>query len=127
MDALIKRFLTNDVLQDLYKYVTSSTQDEGEIDAKFAVRMSPNSRPCFHAFRKDDVVNYFIWGFNPSVLKLVAHKVRKISASDKFNLEAVKQATKANGKSQRIPSTSETKKESSVRGDSQKGTRFLVK
>lgn len=78
-------------------------------------------------FHKADVVNYYICALNPSVRELVAQHVRIMSLSHKVNLEVVKKAAMAIGKSQRALSTREMKKESNNRGDSQKITRRPVK
>lgn len=101
IDALLKRFLTDDVLQEAYNSVTRAGQREGEDEAKFAVRLSSSSRLCRHVFRKADVVNYYLCGLKPSVRELVAQHVRMMSPADRVNLAAVKQAAVAIGKSQR--------------------------
>lgn len=101
IDALLKRFLTDDVLQGSYNAVTRAEQREGEDEERFEVRLSTSSRFYSHVFRKADVVNYYLCGLKPSVCELVAQHVRMMSPADRENLAAVKQAAVSIGKSQR--------------------------
>lgn len=57
IDALLRRFLTEEVLQNAYKYVTSAQQEEDEDEAKFSLRPSNACCLCLHVSRKADVVN----------------------------------------------------------------------
>lgn len=100
MDALLKRFLTEDILQETINVVTRSIQKEGEDEEELEKMVSTGSRQCGHVFSKADVVNYYIWGMNPFFQEFVAQKVRLIPVSDLVNLAALKQASVAIGKSQ---------------------------
>lgn len=68
LNALIKRFLTDDFLEDAYNSVTRATQEEEEDEATFAISISTNSCLFRLVFLKADVVNYYICGLKPSVL-----------------------------------------------------------
>lgn len=91
-DSLIRRFFTEDVLQDAYNYSTRSQKEEGEDEAKFALRLSKASRRFRHVFWKGDVLNYSICGLKPAVRELVAHHVRMMPVTDRKNLNSVNQA-----------------------------------
>lgn len=95
VDALFKRFLTNEVLQGEYNAVTRATKNEGEDEKKFSTRMFTSKIQRKHVFRKEDAVNYYILYLKPSVREMVAQNLRLMPAADRLNLSAVKKAVVA--------------------------------
>lgn len=67
MDEPLRRFLTDDVLQDVYNYFIGSQQEEGDDEAILSMRVLKVRGSCRHILRKVHVVNYFIFGLHPSI------------------------------------------------------------
>lgn len=98
---LIKRFLTDDVLQESYDGVTRAVQREGEDEINFAQRIMDAARLCRHVFSPAELVNHYVRGLTEATRERVQEQVRRMSFADRSKLVTVCQLAAAKGRAQR--------------------------
>ena len=72
---LIKRYLTNHVLQPAYEQVTDARKKSNEDENDFADRIAKAARECCNVFRYRELFNYFIRGRLPATRDAVTERV----------------------------------------------------
>ena len=86
IDELIKRDLTDDVLQSAYEQVTDARQKANEDENEFADRIARGARECCNVFRDRELVNYFIRGLLPATRDAVTERVRHLTSNEQGDL-----------------------------------------
>ena len=108
--ALIKRFLTDDVLQEAYENVTTVTQKSNEDENAFADRLGDLVRNCAGVFTDREIVQYYARGLSPLIRERVLYALRNMRDYERDDLTAVRRLASAEGSSVRslrtVPSTS---------------------
>lgn len=120
VNALIRRFLTDDVLRSAYDAVARAEQMDEEDEAQFADRVSKASRLCRHVFGRHELVNYYVQGLNTAVREVVAQQVRQMGTEDQASLSAVRQVASAVGRSQRALMSGQSNEDRSPMDDKSK-------
>lgn len=92
--VLLRRFLTDYMLQNAHNQVTRAQQWVEEGEASFSGKFSRDSKFCRHVFRKADFFNYnyYVSGLKPSVGEMVSQNIRLVPATDRRNFASVTQA-----------------------------------
>lgn len=80
--SLLRRLLTDDILQVAYNNVTRAQQRPDEYEAAFVVHLRNGIRRCQQVFRKSDVINFYVPGLKTSVRLLVEQHVRMMQAKE---------------------------------------------
>ena len=101
INALLRRFLTDDVLQAAFDSVSRATQGEKEDEGSFAERISKSSRQCRHEFTRIDLVNYYVRGLHPATREGVSQQLRMLSETQSQDLSVVRQIALSVGKGHR--------------------------
>ena len=101
VNALIRRFLTRDVLREAHDKVVTARQMEGEDELAFCNRVEKDSRVCRFVFDPADVSNAFVSGLNDAVRFRVQEAIKRWSEEDATNLAAVRELAIAEGRAQR--------------------------
>ena len=78
VDMLIKRYLTDDVLQDALDEVTRATQRPGEDVEAYAERIAKAVSTCSDVFTSADMTNHFIRGLKESIKTRVQATLRSM-------------------------------------------------
>ena len=108
--ALIKRFLTEDVLQEAYENVSSVTQKSNEDENAFADRLGDPVRNCAGVFTYREIVQYYARGLSPLIREQVLYALRNMRDYERDDITAVTRLAAAEGSYVRLlraaPSTS---------------------
>ena len=83
---LIKRYLTDYVLQSAYKQVTNALQKSNGDENEFADRIAKAACECCNVFRDRELVNYFIHGLPPATIDAVTERVRHPTPQEQGDL-----------------------------------------
>lgn len=75
MNALLTRFLANEVLLSSHYSVARSEQTGREYEDKFGERLSKAARLCHHVSTKDELVNCYVQGLGMSVREVVTYQL----------------------------------------------------
>lgn len=101
IDALLRRFLTDDILKESYDGVTLTKQLPDEDEAGFEISLSECSRGYRNVFRKENIVKFYVSRPKNSVRIFVVQNVQLMPIAYSTNLAAVNQADMAIGRSKR--------------------------
>ena len=63
-NALIRRFLADDILQSTYDAVVRATQGASEEEIRFAQRITDAAREFCHVFQPMELVNSYVRGLH---------------------------------------------------------------
>lgn len=99
--ALIRRFLSGDVLQRAYDAVVRAVQGSNEDEIKFAQRISDAARECSHVFQPMELVNSYVRGLHEATRERVQEQVRRLPQKEPTSLVSVRQLASAEGRAQR--------------------------
>ena len=99
---LIKRYLTDDVLQTAYEQVTDARQKSNEDENEFADRIAKAAREYCNVFRDRELVNYFIRGMLPATRGAVTERVRYLTPNEQGDLTVTRRISVAEVLTQRL-------------------------
>ena len=77
-NALIRRFLADDILQSAYDAVLRATQGASEDEIKFAQRITDAARECCHVLQSMELVNIYVRGLQQATLERIQEQVRRL-------------------------------------------------
>lgn len=101
INALLRRFLSDDVLQEAYDGVSRAVQREKEDETAFATRVMDASRVCRHVFTPSELVNAYVRGLHEATRERIYEQVRHLPAKDRTNIVVIRQMASAEGRAQR--------------------------
>lgn len=101
VNALIQRFLPDDVLQEALEAVTLAGQTPQEDEDDFAERLEKAARDCQHVFTNHELVNHFIRGLPTAVRETVTDRARGMSLAHRGDLSKVRLAAASAGRTHR--------------------------
>ena len=113
VNALIRHYLSDDVLQKASDAVTMARQLENESEHTFSMRVQALARVCRSAFTEHQIVSYFIRGLRTSVRSRVQNMIRTLTLADRTNIHVVTQMAENEGRSQRAQAEASTTPRSS--------------
>ena len=100
-NALIRRFLADDVLQSAYDAVVRATQGASEDEIKLAQRITDAARECCHVFQPMELVNRYVGGLHEATQERIPEQVRGLPLKERADLVTVRQIAAAEGRAQR--------------------------
>ena len=86
IQELIKRCLTDDVLQSAYDRVPDARQKENEDENTFADRIAKAARDCCNVFQDGELVKYFIRGLLSARRDALNERVRTLNPPEQGDL-----------------------------------------
>lgn len=72
INALLRRFLRDEVLREAYNAVARATQSYREDEEKFAERLLRAAPLCRHVFRKDERVKFYVQRLRTAIREIVS-------------------------------------------------------
>jgi len=97
INSLIKRYLQDDTLQVAYEGVTLISQRDGEDEGKYADRLDGAARACNYVFTDRELVHHYVRGLLASTRASVSEQMRRLDASERYDLAAVRRLAAAEG------------------------------
>lgn len=101
VNALIHRFLPDDILQEAMEAVTLAAQAPQEDEDTFGERLEKAARDCQHVFTNHELVNHFIRGLPTAVRETVTDRARGMSLEHRGDLSKVRLAAASAGRTHR--------------------------
>ena len=97
VDAFLKRYLADDVLQEAYAKVTTIAQKPTESESDYAQRLSTAAQECNHVFTERSLVHHFVNGLRPTTRSVVTEKLRSLPPHEQSDLTVVRRIALAEG------------------------------
>ena len=97
INALIKRYLQDDVLQEAYEKVTMITQSPNEDENQYADRLDTATRACNYVFTDRLLVHHYVRGLLPSTRAAVTERLRSLPERERNDLTVVRRLATAEG------------------------------
>ena len=101
VNALLERYLTDDILGDALNRITSAMQKDEETETAFMRRIETYADECCGVFDEFLVVNYFLRGLRPVIRPTVTQKVHELPSTRRTNLNVVRRIAQAEGDAHR--------------------------
>ena len=101
VNMLIKRYLTDDVLQDALEEVTRASQRPGEDVEVYAERLARSASACNDVFSPADMTNHFVRGLNESIKTRVQATLKSMPLEQRTDYQNVRQLAILEGRAQR--------------------------
>ena len=90
VDAFLKRYLSDDVLQEAYSKVTTIAQKAAENESDYAQRLSAAAQECNHVFTEHTLVHHFVNGLRPTTRSIVTEKLRSLPLHEQTDLTVIR-------------------------------------
>lgn len=99
INALMKRFLIKNVLQEAHASVIRGSQWPDEDELEFEAHFSKPTRQCCHTFTVMGNVNYYVCGLKSSIREGMLEELRRMPPKVRSNLMYVIRTAAAKGRS----------------------------
>lgn len=90
MEALLRSFITDEVIQKSHDELERAKQTDGEDEGKIAEKLSKAAWICRHVFKSNELVNLYISRLKNAVRQIVELQVRQFHHEDQSILSAVR-------------------------------------
>ena len=100
-NALIRRFLADDILQSAYDAVMRATQGASEDEIKFAQRITDAAQECCHLFQPMKLVNSYVRGLHEATRERTQEQVQRLPLKERADFMTVRQIPAAERRAQR--------------------------
>ena len=101
VNALIRHYLHDDILQTALDKVRNAQQIDGESESTFSQRLQALARSCQGVFTEAELVSHFVKGLRTAIRTRVQNMIRTLPATDRTNIHVVTSLSENEGRSQR--------------------------
>ena len=97
VNALLERYLTDEILGDAYSKVTTATQEPNEGESRFLERIESYADECCGVFDDYLLVNYFLRGLHDTIRPIVSQRVSELPTERRTKLNTIRRLAQAEG------------------------------
>ena len=105
VNALLERYLTDDVIADAHNRVITAAQDTAETELEFADRLEQYADNCSGVYTDAGLTHQFLRGLLPTTRAIVAERVRQLPTAEQTNFSVVRRIANAEGTTYRARAT----------------------